>query len=49
MFSYSIGFLFIKQVLKYVKSFVGPNVMAMHTMLINKAPDPGIFFAPPHF
>jgi phytanoyl-CoA hydroxylase len=29
------------EVLRYVKGFVGPNVMAMHTMLINKPPDPG--------
>jgi phytanoyl-CoA hydroxylase len=29
------------EVLSYVKGFVGPNVMAMHTMLINKPPDPG--------
>ena len=29
------------QVLKYVRCFTGDNVMAMHTMLINKPPDPG--------
>ncbi|NXC96238.1 PAHX protein, partial [Certhia familiaris] len=26
-------------VLKYVECFTGPNIMAMHTMLINKLPD----------
>lgn len=31
----------LPEVLRYVKNFVGPNVMAMHTMLINKPPDPG--------
>lgn len=31
----------LPNVLEYVKSFTGPNVMAMHTMLINKPPDPG--------
>lgn len=31
----------LPEVLRYVKGFVGPNVMAMHTMLINKPPDPG--------
>lgn len=35
------GYCSLPEVLKYVKSFVGPNVMAMHTMLINKPPDPG--------
>jgi phytanoyl-CoA hydroxylase len=29
------------QILDYVTSVTGPNVMAMHTMLINKPPDPG--------
>ena len=29
------------QILKYAEAFVGKNVMAMHTMLINKPPDPG--------
>lgn len=28
-------------ILKYVASFVGPDIMAMHTMLISKPPDPG--------
>uniref|UniRef100_A0A3Q3A9K6 Phytanoyl-CoA dioxygenase, peroxisomal n=1 Tax=Kryptolebias marmoratus TaxID=37003 RepID=A0A3Q3A9K6_KRYMA len=31
----------LPQILKYVESFTGPNVMAMHTMLINKPPDAG--------
>lgn len=29
------------QILKYVECFTGPNIMAMHTMLINKPPDAG--------
>jgi len=28
-------------ILNYVECFTGPNIMAMHTMLINKPPDPG--------
>ncbi|KAM5145056.1 phytanoyl-CoA dioxygenase, peroxisomal-like isoform 2-T2 [Callospermophilus lateralis] len=28
-------------ILKYVECFTGPNIMAMHTMLINKPPDTG--------
>ncbi|XP_046584924.1 phytanoyl-CoA dioxygenase, peroxisomal-like isoform X1 [Haliotis rubra] len=31
----------LPQVVDYVECFTGPNVMAMHTMLINKPPDPG--------
>ncbi|XP_067915897.1 phytanoyl-CoA dioxygenase, peroxisomal [Heterodontus francisci] len=31
----------LPEILKYVECFTGPNVMAMHTMLINKPPDPG--------
>ncbi|XP_073407373.1 phytanoyl-CoA dioxygenase, peroxisomal [Dendrobates tinctorius] len=31
----------LPQILKYVECFVGPNIMAMHTMLINKPPDAG--------
>jgi len=31
----------LPEIVKYVKAFTGPNVMAMHTMLINKPPDPG--------
>ncbi|CAN9508144.1 unnamed protein product [Ophioblennius macclurei] len=31
----------LPQILKYVSCFTGPNVMAMHTMLINKPPDAG--------
>ncbi|CAF4376795.1 unnamed protein product [Rotaria socialis] len=31
----------LPEVVKYVENFTGPNVMAMHTMLINKPPDPG--------
>lgn len=30
-----------EKLLEYVESFVGPNIRAMHTMLINKPPDPG--------
>ena len=29
------------EIVKYVSSFLGENVMGMHTMLINKPPDPG--------
>ncbi|XP_006022199.1 phytanoyl-CoA dioxygenase, peroxisomal [Alligator sinensis] len=31
----------LPQILKYVECFTGPNIMAVHTMLINKPPDPG--------
>lgn len=31
----------LPEVLQYVKSFIGPDCMAMHTMVINKPPDPG--------
>ena len=31
----------LPDILKYVECFTGPDVMAMHTMLINKPPDPG--------
>ncbi|KAG9339987.1 hypothetical protein JZ751_022303 [Albula glossodonta] len=31
----------LPQILKYVEAFTGPNIMAMHTMLINKPPDAG--------
>ncbi|XP_061116391.1 phytanoyl-CoA dioxygenase, peroxisomal [Conger conger] len=31
----------LPQILKYVEAFTGPNIMAMHTMLINKPPDTG--------
>ncbi|KAM5286542.1 phytanoyl-CoA dioxygenase, peroxisomal [Hipposideros larvatus] len=31
----------LPQILKYVQCFTGPNIMAMHTMLINKPPDTG--------
>ncbi|XP_006816290.1 phytanoyl-CoA dioxygenase, peroxisomal-like [Saccoglossus kowalevskii] len=31
----------LPEVLQYVEAFTGPNIMAMHTMLINKPPDPG--------
>ena len=34
-------FLFLFQVVPYVASIIGPNVMAAHTMLINKPPDSG--------
>ncbi|RXN25708.1 phytanoyl- peroxisomal [Labeo rohita] len=32
----------LPQILKYVECFTGPNIMAMHTMLINKPPDTGV-------
>ncbi|KAJ8411315.1 hypothetical protein AAFF_G00173210 [Aldrovandia affinis] len=31
----------LPQILRYVEAFTGPNIMAMHTMLINKPPDAG--------
>uniref|UniRef100_A0A3P8WXH8 Phytanoyl-CoA dioxygenase, peroxisomal n=1 Tax=Cynoglossus semilaevis TaxID=244447 RepID=A0A3P8WXH8_CYNSE len=31
----------LAQILKYVECFTGPDIMAMHTMLINKPPDAG--------
>ncbi|XP_077157968.1 phytanoyl-CoA dioxygenase, peroxisomal [Paroedura picta] len=31
----------LPQILKYVECFTGPDIMAMHTMLINKPPDSG--------
>ncbi|KAK7070992.1 hypothetical protein SK128_027387 [Halocaridina rubra] len=31
----------LPKILDYVECFTGPNIMAMHTMLINKPPDPG--------
>ena len=33
--------LCLSQILNYVECFTGPNIMAMHTMLINKPPDTG--------
>ncbi|XP_033106639.1 phytanoyl-CoA dioxygenase, peroxisomal-like [Anneissia japonica] len=34
-------FCALPQIVKYVECFTGPNIMAMHTMLINKPPDTG--------
>uniref|UniRef100_A0A146LRN9 phytanoyl-CoA dioxygenase n=1 Tax=Lygus hesperus TaxID=30085 RepID=A0A146LRN9_LYGHE len=34
-------FIFHSKLLDYVSSFVGPNIKAVHTMLINKPPDAG--------
>ena len=31
------------QIVDYLESFLGPNIVGMHTMLINKPPDPGKF------
>lgn len=31
----------LPEILKYVECFTGPDIMAVHTMLINKPPDPG--------
>ena len=33
--------LFFLQIVDYVECFLGEDVLAMHTMLINKPPDPG--------
>jgi len=35
------GYCQLPEVLDYVQDFIGPNIMGMHTMLINKPPDPG--------
>ncbi|KAK2721461.1 hypothetical protein QYM36_003672 [Artemia franciscana] len=35
------NYIFLPQILDYVECFTGPNIRAMHTMLINKPPDPG--------
>lgn len=32
----------LPEIVKYVKNLIGPNLMAMHTMLINKPPDTGL-------
>ncbi|XP_072031127.1 phytanoyl-CoA dioxygenase, peroxisomal-like [Amphiura filiformis] len=31
----------LPEILEYIECFTGPNIKAMHTMLINKPPDPG--------
>jgi phytanoyl-CoA hydroxylase len=31
----------LSEILRYVSCFTGPDIMAMHTMLISKPPDPG--------
>lgn len=36
-----VAWMLFSQILKYVECFTGPNIMAMHTMLINKPPDTG--------
>ena len=41
MSSSYFSFSLFTQVVNYVESFVGPDVVAMHTMLINKPPDSG--------
>lgn len=35
------GYFSQPSILRYVECFTGPDIMAMHTMLINKPPDPG--------
>lgn len=35
------GYFCQPSILRYVECFTGPDIMAMHTMLINKPPDPG--------
>ena len=35
------AYLQLPQILRYVECFVGPNIDAVHTMLINKPPDSG--------
>nr|CAD7434777.1 unnamed protein product [Timema monikensis] len=34
-------YIFLPKLLDYVECFTGPNIMAIHTMLINKPPDSG--------
>jgi len=36
-----LGNYVLSQILKYVEAFTGKDIMAMHTMLINKPPDLG--------
>ncbi|XP_078596481.1 phytanoyl-CoA dioxygenase, peroxisomal-like [Branchiostoma floridae x Branchiostoma japonicum] len=36
-----MGYCADPEVLQYVESFSGPNISVVHTMLINKPPDPG--------
>lgn len=36
----------LEEVGKYIKSFLGANIMAMHTMLINKPPGPFLLYVP---
>lgn len=31
----------LPEIVRYVECFTGPDIMAMHTMLINKPPDTG--------
>jgi phytanoyl-CoA hydroxylase len=31
----------LPEVIRYVEAITGPDIMAMHTMLINKPPDTG--------
>lgn len=35
-------YFFTPAIVRYVECFTGPDIMAMHTMLINKPPDPGM-------
>ena len=35
------SYFYLPAILRYVECFTGPDIMAMHTMLINKPPDPG--------
>ena len=37
-------FVFLVQIVDYVECFLGPDILAMHTMLINKPPDPGTLY-----
>ena len=41
LFSYLRRYIGHPTVLDYVENFTGPNIMAMHSMLINKPPDSG--------
>ena len=35
------SYIQLPQILKYVACFTGPDIKSVHTMLINKPPDPG--------
>ena len=40
-FQYDEVYFQLPSIIPYVTSIIGEDIMAMHTMLINKPPDPG--------